>query len=457
MCLFYVIKENLIFNPKLEIQLKNIDDIEFLIKFTKYLEGVCIPDFEFIIKFEKDSLSQYIKMNLSLIQTITSFNISECCVGKSVISTLNLWLPKSVNTILLSRNLINNDNLPLLFNNIQFNKIINLDLSKNKSISTEGIKAICEFLNNNNTLNFLNLSQIKIGENGFRYISDSLKRNSSLSSLILNCTFIEDGISHVCEAFEKSKTLKYLDIQQNYFKISKNFDLLMISLSKNTSIIGLNLRSIDCVKMNFEETINLLCLKKDLKELFLGKNALLDPYNIKIDSSLQRLFGNLYELTSLDLENNNISGEELFFPALFDRQIKVLYLNDNNFLSKGYENLYQFLRKNSSLSMIDLSKPCVNFKSYSFFNFLCFNTNLKIFKFNFSPINSENLKFIGECIIQNSCLEVLELNTNLICLKGLINLNDRIKFNKTLKEVNITLNLIKIKNLEIKIDKRIYF
>ena len=72
-----------------------------------------------------------------------------------------------------------------------------------------GAKILSKFISKPCSLERLNLSQIKLGINGFRYLSEGLVHNSSLLSLDLSCTFLEDGIDSMPLALAKIKNLTY--------------------------------------------------------------------------------------------------------------------------------------------------------------------------------------------------------------------------------------------------------
>ena len=68
-------------------------------------------------------------------------------------------------------------------------------------------------------------------------------------------------------------------------------------------------------------------------------------------------------------------------------------------------------------------------------------------------------KFIEECIIQNSSLEILDISLNNFSFNGICGLIEKMKFNKSLKQLNFSnaKGFTNCDNQKMSIDKRIIF
>jgi Ran GTPase-activating protein (RanGAP) involved in mRNA processing and transport len=390
---------------------------------------------------------------------ITDLDISDSYIGKVALCKLGYMLPKSMNSINLSRNLINNDNISELIKIVELRRIKHLDISKNKALSSEGIKILSNYLSKSFSLESLNLSQIKLGPNGFRYLADGLINNNSLLSLDLSCTFLEDGIGSMPEALSKLKTLTYLDIQKNLFDKGENLIIILKNLVKCSSIIGINLNRINCVKLYLKETVEILLCKSDINRIHIGNNDLnKEELDFKEDS-LIKLIKDSPLLTEIGLESNSFTGEEKLFEVLLNSKIRVLYLNQNPFTDKGVMKLSSLLRDNLFLSILDMSNIYLSCNEINtLINSIRYNKCIKKLFLKNVGIGNESISTLCRVITENTRIEFIDISDNNFDFAGIMVINQNMKFNKTIRQINVSSKSFSENyNNKVLIDKRIKF
>ena len=105
---------------------------------------------------------------------------------------------------------------------LKVNKTLtHLDLSSNYSLSDSGAYYVCQGLQHNTTLVYLNLSRTEITDKGAGYIAQALDFNRSLQTLDISWNKIkDDGFAYIVESLKSNKILKTLYV--DYCPITPN-------------------------------------------------------------------------------------------------------------------------------------------------------------------------------------------------------------------------------------------
>jgi Leucine Rich repeat len=120
-------------------------------------------------------------------------------------------------TVILSRNMIDDDLLRLLFVGLeQSSSITHLDLSHNK-ITDFGVQLLSKILmRDDSVLSTLNISDNLVYREGGRHLGRALSRNSSLVKLDLRLnTLGDEGCEEICRAMLTNETVLELHIGSN--------------------------------------------------------------------------------------------------------------------------------------------------------------------------------------------------------------------------------------------------
>jgi Ran GTPase-activating protein (RanGAP) involved in mRNA processing and transport len=232
-------------------------------------------------------------------------------------------------------------------------KEIDIDLHGNH-IGGEGAAALAG-LKVNSSLQTLNLTWNKIGDDGAVALAAGLKVNSSLQTLNLTWNKIGDeGAVALAEALKDNKSLQTLALCKNQIG-DEGAKALAGALKVNSSVRHLNLRSNKISDSGAAALADALKDNKSLTKVELGSNqigaegARALAAALKVNSSLQ----------AFDLDYNNISnvGAAAMTEALKENiTLKKLYLGGNKIGETGGKAILNVLQEsgNSSIDYIAL-------------------------------------------------------------------------------------------------------
>ena len=310
--------------------------------------------------------------------------------------------------------------------------LLEINLS-NCGISEKGGKAIGDALMVNRSLQVLDLHGNPISA-GVVHIAESLKRNHSLIELNLgNCGTSEEGFKAVCEALMVGRrSLQVLDLHENSIEEKRCKaigDALVVdmsvevldechnpisagaihvagSLKHNHSLLKLNLRNCDISEKGGKAIGDALMVNRSLQVLDLHGN----PISAGVVHIAESLKHN-HSLQEINLSNCNISekgGKAIGDALMVNRSLQVLDLQGNP-ISAGVVHIAESLNCNHSLREINLS-DC--------------------------RISEEGGKAIGDALMVNRSLQVLDLHDNPIST-GMVHIAESLKHNHSLLEINL--------------------
>lgn len=178
---------------------------------------------------------------------------------------------ETLTTLIMSGNMIDDDLLRMLMTGlIKNNTITHIDVSHNK-ITNHGARLMSKLLGDNSVITTLDLSDNSIQTEGGRYLARGLRENDSLLTLNLRLNRLtDDGCRMLFEGLQDNISLTELNISSNgagaesaqsLFSIirdpehrlamldisgndfiAEHFELLRLSLARNTSLISLDTR-----------------------------------------------------------------------------------------------------------------------------------------------------------------------------------------------------------------------
>lgn len=146
--------------------------------------------------------------------------------------------------------------------------IENINLSHNEQVSFEGFKALSDSLFRNSTLKKLDLSHCNICDEGFTAIMNSLYTNSSLQVLVLGLLIIDDKRADVISDFLQGNTssLRILDFGSVYHG-QRSFVAIANALPFNTHLVQLKFTSNGLTEEVWRAFHEALCRNFVLQEL----------------------------------------------------------------------------------------------------------------------------------------------------------------------------------------------
>jgi Ran GTPase-activating protein (RanGAP) involved in mRNA processing and transport len=273
-----------------------------------------------------------------------------------------------------------------------------LAITEHMSMIEEAVRAVSEGLTNNSTLKVLHICYNYMGDKAAQHLSTALKSNSTLEILKISCANIgEEGAAFMGQALKANSGLRTLDLSYNL--LFKGASHIFDAFKQNSTLKNLNLsgNGITAVKeilsggvLSENDLIGPLSLG-GLTLLNLGGSGLSD----RVVSALANNLRTNITLTSLNLGSNKIhySGAWVLADAIkCNSTLKVLNLDFNNVLQgESRLELTNFLSEalsvNSSLTELGLAS---------------------------NRIGHDGAYLLGNLLTQNSTLQILRLNDNLI-------------------------------------------
>ena len=264
------------------------------------------------------------------------------------------------------------NNEALTISNILCNKKIKELYISHSDISDDEAVTIYSCLENNNSLQVLDMSSTKITSNGARKIAEVIKVNTTLQILnISNCGIPDDGVVVISESSKYNKTLQEVIISWNKDQVNVNTANSFCDLSgKNIGNVGALILS------------NLLYNKKAVQKLYISHCNISDDGVKVICDWLE----NAKTLQELDISHNEIT-------------------------SNGTTKIAEVIQVNATLQKLDISFCCItNDGAIVISNYLKNNNSLQELDMSHNKITSNGIYKIAEAIQVNTTLQKLDIS-----------------------------------------------
>ena len=280
------------------------------------------------------------------------------------------------------------------------------------SINDEGIKILCEGIENNLHLKDLILYGNKLGEEGMKALCETLKKNNSVHKLDLSETEIsETAMNHLSELLESNQShLAELYLPES--KIEKNSKSIFLkSVIKNTTLEKINLQAVEFDEEEQKIIAEILKKNRTLKKIFLNQ--------ISEKSVLESLKTNT-TLKKIALKLSEIEVSLLCEALIENKSLESLNLSNGDFREKDLIEICKNLENNKSLKSLNFCENKI--KDNKNFSIICdsLKKNTTITSLNLSWMNLKelNAKYISELLYQNTTLKKLNLNGNKLADEG---------------------------------------
>ena len=280
-----------------------------------------------------------------------------------------------------------------VFQGLQYNtSLVHLNLSETGLVATEDTAQalVTMFQVNKSTLTHLDLSGNQTFLKAY-CIFQALQHNTTLVHLNLSNTGLvatEDTVQALTTMLQVNKTIKHLDLSENFKFSDSGAYCVFRALQDNTSLIHLNLRNVDLIgKVDAAQALTtMLQVNKTLAHLDLSYNWTFSRANCAVFHGIQHntalvhlklictglvatedtaqalttMIQDNKTLTHLNLSENftfSDSGAYCVFQGL-QRNTTLIYLNLRNtgMTDKGAEYIAQAIESNCSLQTLNISK-----------------------------------------------------------------------------------------------------
>jgi len=296
-----------------------------------------------------------------------------------------------------------------------------------KSIGNIGALIVSNLLGD---VNKLNISHNKISDGGIIAISTWLNNNSSLQELDMTCNEITIlGANKIAEAIQVNTTLRKLDI--SYCGIPDDGAVVISESYKNNQTLQELIISWRCD----EVTVNTTEQSCNLNKGKVGNTGALVVSN---------LFRNRGTVRTLQLSNNNISDDGLMAISDYlvnDDTLKVFKMAHNNISLKGANMISKIMQSNTRLQTLDISYCGITDDGVvAFSDCLKNNNTLQELILPHNNILLEGANAISKVIRVNTTLQKLDISHCNIPDEGVILISESCKNNTKLQKLKISWN-----------------
>ena len=306
----------------------------------------------------------------------------------------------------------------------------------------------------------LKLTGNQLADSDIVLISDSLKTNTILKRIsVARCGISEEGCKAIGDALMVNRFLQVLDLHDN--PISTGVVHIAESLKHNHSLLKINLGYCGISEKGGKAIGDALMVNRSLQVLDLHDN-LISADVVHIAESLKHN----HSLLEIYLSNCGVSekgGKSIGDALMVNRSLQVLDLCGNQ-ISVGVVHIAESLKCNHSLLLLNLICCGISKKGgKAISDVLMVNRSLQVLDLRLNPISTavahiaeslkcnhsllllnliccrisqEGGKAIGEALMVNRSLQVLDLQRNPISV-GVVHIAESLKHNHSLLEINL--------------------
>jgi Ran GTPase-activating protein (RanGAP) involved in mRNA processing and transport len=355
-------------------------------------------------------------------------------VGRTVANLLTLSKVKYAD---LTKNRLGSANAPdgLAVILKRGNSLETLILNGNR-LGNDGTKMIMQVFKWSQTLRSLGLANNEINADLCHYLAKFLKCNTCLTSLNLANNNLEDGMKELVLGLSQNNSLQFLNVS-NVGMTGKASNLFAEWASSNSRLVSLNV-SYNNFSSSSVQTLakcasnNLTCFHVHKTNIgAIGTTAIID--HLSNNQHLKELYigGNLIDKKGLAALCNVLKQ---------NNTLQKLSIRNSNLPKEGLITLGQVLQLNTGLQMLDLSEN----KKFSSKEVVIqwvttLQKNVGLVELNISAVglDKESMTILGPGLKANNKLEILRLDRNKFGRDGMKELATNLKSNKKLRVLKI--------------------
>ena len=317
------------------------------------------------------------------------------------------------------------------------------------NITNNGAITIAEAIQVNTTLQKLNIAINKISDDVVAAISDCLKFNTSLQELnILHNCITNKGIRKISQVIQINST--HLNISRTYISIAglvyfmeavKNNRTLQVVYITHNNITRSGFTSIKQCIENLQHPIQIYA---SWNEIISRNGELLVISKICTFQESENIIEHVWSFEDYDHDHIVICLSECLKE---DDTLLELNMSKNQIIRGREKKIIEAIKVNKTLLKLDASFTKIYDKDY-ISDCLKINKSLKEVNMSENMITSNGAKEIATAIRVNTTLEKLDLSCNRISNDGVRFISDGLKNNNSLQELNISRNEITIEGAQ---------
>ena len=388
-------------------------------------------------------------ISLLLLDTnrLSRLDLSKNNIGNQGVEILVNSIKKSMSLVSLnlSSNSITHKGGQILINSFIYQQsIVDLNLSSlegsnRNRVTSVGIENIPIFLNENHFIEMLHLSGNSIKNEGFLYICEGLEKNQSLQYLdISNNGINEKGIKKGLDVISNYKIyskINNLNISNNQI-LNNGILLLAGNLRYFPNLTSLNISYCGLEFKGFQSLLKTIQHMKRLENLNVSGNVLKSD-NFYLLKEFFAVFGIRY----LNMSRCALGDKSTYYLGecvSSNESLKYLNISGNNISDSGFKGFMNIFKFNKSIESFDCSCNFItNNTCREFVRSLFYNICLKSINFYDNQLNDEIGGDFINIIENNSNLIHINLAYNRIQSKTIDDINKKLKINYEKRKNNI--------------------
>ena len=355
-------------------------------------------------------------------KTLHSLEIRQCVLTIPTCQWIlcNFKQNQSLQKLTLCYNAIDDQGMALVCNTVgALNKIRYLDVSGN-DFGDEGVSSLCQLLDRPSALDELICKHNDLGDDGMTQIAQSLSHNTTLKQLDVTSNDIgSTGMLSLATALSTNSCLYSLSIAGN--SIDRNCtERLCHALHCTRSVTFLDVTAVFAAEPS--NVLNIVAMSSSILFLKLAKLSL---NGIMLDMHLiERLSAGLANNTSLlyvNFAKNNLTLDMVYEFSKFlctNKHVQTLDLSANNMglhdcTRRLDQRFWSIIADNTVLSSLMLgNNGLCNRSMYEASVFLRKNTTLSLLDLSGNLMGNIGIGFILEAMHTNSHVKVLNVNNS---------------------------------------------
>ena len=365
--------------------------------------------------------------------TIQSLNLRDCHIGDIGMSILQHFFVANPDKVSSIKHVDLFGNNSTLLWSVYCTIFRQQNLKKLNWSSLEGvnIEEIVTVMDNNMTVQSLDLSYNHFTNNDAERIAKILSNNTTLQKLNFSNNDISiKGATLISESVQYNATLQYLKI----------------SWSNNNYLIDTEHSTIFLSQKHMKDSdarivANILCSNKTVTQLDLSENKISDSSAEGLSNCIE----NNKSLIEIKISGNRIScfGLRKMANALQHNQILQKFdISHNNVSDDGATAISECLKVNNTLQELNMSYNKIsNFGTNCIGTALQKNVKLQILDLSHNNISGDG-KIISDSLKKNNSLQKLNLSYNIISSNGAISICKALQVNTALQTLDISHNKI---------------
>ena len=317
------------------------------------------------------------------------------------------------------------------------------------------VEDIANVMNNNKTVQSLNISDNHFQDKDAERISQVLTNNTTLQKLdFLNNNITTKGAIAVSELMQNSITLKCLKLSWNDYFINTNHSKVSLSqklikdvgakivskvLCNNENVIKLDLSCNNISGTGAGSISECIKINKSLQEIDISSNEISNIGLKKLADALQVNIA----LLRLNISYNNISNDGAVAISKCLRNnntLQELNMSHNEVCNNGIANIARALEVNTSLRLLDISHNKISDDKGTISNCLKKTASLQELNMSYNIMPNHFLVNIGVALQVNKTLQVLDISNNEMFDDGILNFSNYLKENNNLQKLKISWN-----------------